>query len=502
MDSTLSKPPATTGYQEIRSASSGQRLLFLFKDSMLYGGAWAFSRVLALFTIPILTRLFSTEAYGALDAIATLGALFIAFITMGQDSAIARFYYETEDPAERREIISQSLLIQGIFCAAVGIALWLTADWVVQKMIVVPDHADTFRVLVMSYPFVILFQFCQHLSKWTFGRRQFILLSVGSGLVVAILTLILVLGFGLGIVGVFYAQLLGMGLFAVIGLFLYKDYWVWPNRFRYGRKLLSFGWPYMLVAIMGMMIPALDRIFITHFLDMEAMGYYAAGFKMAVLIVLPITAFQTAWGPFMLALYKEANALETYNQVLVYYTAAISFLGFCLVAVAEPLTMVLTSSRYLAGSVVILPIAFSLIVESIAWIMGIGIDLSKKTYGSTLSYGAGMIVSALFIAVLIAPYGIWGVAYGVLLGRIAQALSYILFAYRVYPLRFAWRKPLALFLMTLVSAVLLQRISLPTPVYHALFRFFLFLVLGGVFWRYALSAEGRHWLSVKLKSFA
>jgi O-antigen/teichoic acid export membrane protein len=502
MDSTLSKPSTTAGYQEIRNASNGQRLLFLFKDSMLYGGAWALSKVLALFTIPILTRLFSTEAYGALDAIATLGALFVSFITMGQDSAIARFYYETEDPGERKEIISQSLLIQGALCGVVSVTLWFAADWVVRNMIVVPEHAGPLRVLVMSYPFVILFQFYQHLAKWTFGRRQFIFLSVGSGMAVLALTLVLVWGLGLGVVGVFYAQLIGMGIFALVGLFMYKDFWVWPTQMNYGWKLLSFGWPYMLVAILAMMIPALDRFFITHFLNMEAMGYYAAGFKMAVLIGLPITAFQTAWGPFMLALYKEPNALETYNKVLLYYTAAISFLGFCLVAMIEPLMMVLTSSRYLQGSVVVLPIAFSLIVESIAWIMGIGIDLSKKTYGSTLSYGVGMIISAGLIWVLIEPYGIWGVAYGVFLGRVAQGLSYIVFAYRVYPLRFAWKKPLVLFLMTLVSALLFQLIPPSEPIYHALFRIFLLIALGVVFWHCAISTEERNWLFVKLKSQA
>lgn len=500
MISIFSKLRRINGGQGILNASGDRRLLFLFRDLLLYGGAWTLSKMMALLTIPILTRVFSSAEYGIIDAITVLGSISVAFITMGQDSAVARFYYDTEDPAERREIISQALFIQIALCGMVIVGLLFAADSIIQWMIKRPGYVKAFYVLIVSYPFMILFQFFQNLSKWMFNRSLFIFLSVGSNFSLLVLIFLLVSVFDLGVMGVFYAQLLSFGLLAFLGLFACRKYLVLRWNFSYRWRMLRFGCPYMFVAVAGMMIPALDRMFITRSLTLEMLGYYAVGYKTAFLVSLPITAFQTAWGPFMFATYKEPNAIENFNKVLIYYTAFISLLGYCLVATAEPLIMFLASSRYLEGSVVVLPLVFSLIIESIAWIMGIGIDLSKKTYGNAISYAIGGIVSGITIWMMIERYGFSGVAYGVMFGRIAQAITYVVFAYQVYPLRFAWKNPGIILLLTFVSAVLFQMISLPAPLYHIAFRFGSLIMLTGIVWGWVLSPEERGYIVNQFRS--
>lgn len=500
MSTVTTKHQDASDYRAVRKASIGQRLLFLTKDSFLYGGVWALSRVLALFTVPILTRLFSTEAYGAMDAIAVVGSLFVAIMTMGQDSALARFYYETEEIEEKKEIISQSLLMELVICVFVTSLLFLSSEVIVTQVVKAPEYSMEFRLLVASYPFVILFQFFQNLCKWTFARRKFIFLTVGSGMSVLFLTLILVPGVGLGVSGVFLAQLLGMALFGLWGMFICRDLLVLPRHFRYGWEMLHFGWPSMMVAVISAMIPAFDRVLITHFLGLEAMGLYALGFKLAFLMSLPITAFQTAWGPFMLALYKEDNAPETYNKVLVYYTCVISLLGFCFVALAEPVTILIASGRYRDSSVVIFPLVFALMIESIAWIMGIGIDLSKKTYASILSYLIGLASTGLMIWLLIHPLGILGVAIGVLFGRFLMGISYVVFAYHFYPLRFVWKKPFAILLLTILVTASFQFFSDRAPIFQGFFRLTLFAGLSAGIWRGVISERDRSDIISKCRS--
>ena len=266
---------------------------------------------------------------------------------------------------------------------------------------------------------------------------------------------------------------------------------MWPRTFIHGRHMLRFGWPYMVIAVTAAVIPAVDRFFITHYLNLESMGLYAVGYKFAFLLMLPITAFQTAWAPFGFAIYKEANAAETYNKVLTYYVASITVLAFCLIAVSQPMISLLASSRYLAGSIVVMPIAFGLILESTAWILGLGLDLSKRTHFSALSYFMGLSVSALTIWFLIKPLGILGVAYGMMAGRVAQGFGYSFFAYRAHPLRFGWKIPGVVLGAGLALSVVTQKISPALSVYTVGARVLLLLVLLGIIWKGAIRARER-----------
>lgn len=65
-----------------------QRVVFLAKDSALYGSASALSKCFALFTFPILTRHFTTAEYGIIDLFGMVTSALVIVVMFGQDSAI------------------------------------------------------------------------------------------------------------------------------------------------------------------------------------------------------------------------------------------------------------------------------------------------------------------------------------------------------------------------------------------------------------------------------
>jgi O-antigen/teichoic acid export membrane protein len=103
------------------SLSLKGRLHFLLRDATLYGGAAAISKAFALITFPLLARHFSVEEYGVLDYFLVLGSLLAIFFIFGQDSAVARYFYEYEETETRQQLISQSLVFQ-----LSGLALFLS----------------------------------------------------------------------------------------------------------------------------------------------------------------------------------------------------------------------------------------------------------------------------------------------------------------------------------------------------------------------------------------
>ena len=448
--------------QRVRGGSIRQRLSFLAKDSVLYGGAATLSKMLNLLILPVLTRLFSNAEYGALDVITVSGQIFVAFIIMGQDSAIARYYYEHEEESERRQIIAQAIVIELVLCLVVTLVGWFAAEVLLETVYGVTGYTEVFRLMVLSFPFAVALRFCSNLLRWTFARYQFVAVAFGSTAAIVALTILFVVGFEMGMRGIFLAQIIGNAIFAILGLYFCRHHFTWPEDFKFGGALLRYGIPYMVVAMATCLIPAIDRALISRYAGLDTLGSYAIGYRYAFMIALPVQAFFSAYLPFAFLIYKEPSAEKTYDRVLTLVVSGLCLIAIAMVAVAEPvITMppvieLVASERYLPGQVAVLPILLALVVQAMAQVMGIGIDLSKKTHLHLFIRTVGIAGPALFMWLLIEPLGIFGVACGLLLGKIAEAIAFTACAYYVYPLRFHWRRPAAVILLAAISGGIMQ----------------------------------------------
>ena len=148
----------------------------------------------------------------------------------------------------------------------------------------------------------------------------------------------------------------------------------------------------------------------------------------------------------------------------------------------------------------ILPLAFGLVSESIGWITGIGIGLSKKTYLRAVSYFVGLAVTGLSVWIFIGLLGIVGAAYGIMTGRIVQAVTYTLLAYRVYPLRFSLKVPALVFILAISMGVAMQAAQFSSIIHTGIFRTALLGMFVLVIWRSALSHGDKWILASKLKA--
>ena len=64
----------------------------LLNDSVIYGLGGAFSKSIALLTLPILTRIFSPKDFGEIEMLSVIGSLLAAGLNLGLDSAQSKFF--------------------------------------------------------------------------------------------------------------------------------------------------------------------------------------------------------------------------------------------------------------------------------------------------------------------------------------------------------------------------------------------------------------------------
>ncbi len=420
---------------------------------MLYGSSSAISKACGLVTFPILVRHFTPAEYGVLDYFLTLASLLAVLLIFGQDSAVARYFFEYTDRDARRQLISQSLLFQIAGVTLVAPLSWLLADRISAALLPseqVIRMSELLRLVLVQLPFLLLINFSQNILKWTFDRARFLTISLGMTLFQSSGILFAVLVFDAGIREVLIVCFAISAVFGTLGLFFVSKWLVWPRGFGYLRELLPFAVPFGVICVIGAITPTLERTLTDRLLGTNDLGLYAAGIKVAMIVGLMEGAFQTAWGPFSLTIHREPDAAHTYNQVLRLFALGICMFVLLLSLFAGLIVQVLASDQYRGASVVVFPVAMGLAIQATSWITDVGIGLSKRSHLNLFPYSVslGVLLGAIW---LLAPIlGLFGVGLSVLLGHLTKAVMSSWLAQRAYPLPWSYA-PVILLMMATIS---------------------------------------------------
>jgi O-antigen/teichoic acid export membrane protein len=431
-----------------------EQLAFLFKDSVVYGGAMAISRVFSMITFPLVARHLSVAEYGTLDSFLVLATFLITTLIFGQDSAVGRFFYENEDPENRREVISQSLLMQAAVCVAAVTILLLLSSRIASLVSSAEGSTRYFYIVLAQVPFTLAVNFAQNLLKWTFSRRAFLIMSIGYSAAQATCLIAAVSFFQIDTETVLLVNLINNVLFSGLGLFIVRDWLVLPKRLDLAGDLLRFAFPIGVICMLGAAVPMLERQSVEKLLGVEGLGLYAAGSKLAMLLTLVIGSFQTAWGPFSTAIHREADAAQTYNLVLSFFSLLVCVLTMLLDSIAGPLLTMLASLRYADATVVVFPLAMATAVQSISWVTEIGISLSKRT--SRVVYPQLIYVAVIASAMLflVPMLRLLGAALAMLVAQILRSIIASWLAQSVYPLPWIYGWVFKLVACTLAAGLL------------------------------------------------
>ncbi len=444
----------TLKVQNLIRLNHSSRLKFLLRDSVLYGGASALAKAFGLITFPLLARHFSVTEYGVLDYFFVLAGFLSALFIFGQDSAVARYFYESEDADTRRQFVSQSLVFQLVLMSFFLPLLWFAADWLTEKIVNISNGVLLLKIALLQVPFLLLINFSLNLLKWTLERSRFMILSLGSTAFQTVVVVVAVLRFKVGIIEIMIAGLCTSIVFGLVGVYFIRDWLVLPKSFERLWEMLPFAIPYGVICLLGAFTPMLERTFAFNLVGPEALGEYVVAAKISMLIGLAVGAFQTAWGPFSLALHKSIDAVETYNLVLKLCAFGAGISTLIITLLAKPLVFWLASPRYSGGTTAVFPLVMALAIQATSWVTEIGIGFSKKSHLGLYAYLAGAIVSLLGMLTITPSLGLLGIAFGVLGGQFSKAIVASYLAQRAYPLQWHYSPMLLALSLTMTIGII------------------------------------------------
>ncbi len=413
-----------------------EHLRQLTGESLVYGLGQAAGRGLQMLLVPVFTRVFAPDAYGVIDLVGLVGAIALLLVIMGTDAALARFFYDAADSEARRVMISTSALWRVGVCLAIAAALALGAPTVSHLLFDSPDYAKYVLITAWTIPFTAFYAFQNDVLRVTFQPWKFITLNLVNTLLVGGLSILFVVAWKKGVAGVLYGRLAGDALTALFGFALIRlqlaprvDRAVLVRMLRYGAPLIP-------VAIASWIMQYADRWALAHFRDLAAVGIYAVAVKMGAAMMLAVSAFHLAWGPFAFARARHPDAARLFSRVLTLYVGVASVIALALGLFAQEALSVLVPGAYARAALPGGFLCFAAVAQGAYYIVALGATLAFRTDIVAWTSMAAAAVNVPLNILLVQHIGIRGVSLATTVGFVLSTMLLYAWAQRVHPIPF------------------------------------------------------------------
>lgn len=417
-----------------------EKLKILLKDSFIYGLSRYISKFIAIFFIPIYTRIFSPAEYGVVDLIGASISILDMLLILGLDSATGMFYYENEDKYSRKIIVSTSLYFRMAFSIIVCSLLFFSSDFISELIFNSVEYAIFFKIGFATLPFTLAIGFFLDLMRLKFDSFKFSIISIGNAIVTSGLIIYFVIFLKLGIKGIFLGALVSSIIFFFIGLYLTYDNYIVSFSLKRFKELISFGLPLLPASMAALLMTYADRFFLLKYSTLEEVGLYSVGLKFSNVLILVISAFQLAWGPFALSLQKEKDAKKTYSKILTYYLVLTSFAAICLSLFSKEILTIMTQTEYIPAYKIVGTLSYATLFTGLYSIVSMGLILSKKTYFISIATGISGLVNVILCLLLIPNFGMFGAAISILFANLCSIYLLYLFSQKYYYIQYEIKK--------------------------------------------------------------
>lgn len=270
----------------------------ILKDSAIYVIGELFSKIVPFLLLPYLSRKLGVEGFGELSYYQTYLALFGMFLVLGQDGAVARYFY-----FYGKRSLNLVVTAGYAYTLLLGSVMLLICWW--------------FQSEIMAY-LVIASIFQSFLSVQLSVRQcqkqaiSYTTIQVLSGIVSALLTVVMLEWFNTDLVEKrILAILLSNIIVFFIAYLLYakkveKFKWFSLREYQLGiMYILGFGVPLLLHHGSLFLRGQLDRIFIHHQFSDAELGLYAMGATVASIVSVGIMAVNKAVLPYYYEALKQ-----------------------------------------------------------------------------------------------------------------------------------------------------------------------------------------------------
>ena len=475
---------------------------FLIKDSAVYGITGTVSKLIAVFTVPIIVRILTKEEFGITSTVIGASTFFVGFIMLGIDSSIARWCFdnETDDTNYKKKVTSIGFFIQLISLAICLLIFYFLKDIIGEFLF--DGNFELIKYLKMymfSIPATAFLLFSNNLFKWTFQRNKYLIISIGNTITNISLTLMFIVIYNMNITGVLLAPIISSSVFALLGIYLGREYLTTKNIWdvKLVKEMLKYGLPFAGIMIISSFLPSVDRLFLLRYVDMASIADYSIALKISGLLYLIISAFQISFGPYAYSVWEKSEAKELFGKIMTWYFAFTISVGVFLFVFGHLAIIAFAGEKYLSSLKLLPVLLIAISINSLTEFSILGINWSKKTYYNIFISITHFFALVMFNFLLTERFTLIGASISILLSNLVYILITFYVSSKFYKIVVDVKKNIGVLMVALLMYYL---VLLEINWY---LRYILIIPYTFVIYRIVLSKEQRikilNYIKIKLQ---
>lgn len=410
----------------------------LIKDSVVYGFVKYLSLISAILLTPIYTRLISKESYGIMELYNTWNTMLLSCIPLGMTTAILKYYPDSKNDKKLLKDILGTIFFSLIILSLIYTVISLIAQkFIINIYIGKIDSMITIvywqciAIVVLS----IIDEYNMNILRSEFQRRKYFIVSVLRFLILTILGFYFVYYNSADYEGFYRASIIAVFASAILGFYYIKNHVNFSFNWNLLKKILKFSIHFVSVFILFQVNNLIDRYLINEHIDLESVGIYSIGARIATMANIIYSSFTLAWYPFAMSL-KNNEHLQTIFNIVHQIFIVISLFIFLGIWMFRTELLYIFAPNYIEAYSLILVLLISNIITSASFMYSLGLHFSNKT--QYLSYAAFFSVAAhvIFSIITVKYIGINGIALGTLIGSIIWVAYQFYYAQKYFHIKF------------------------------------------------------------------
>ena len=375
----------------------------LAKNTIILGIGQFIPKIIAMITLPILTKAFTTDEYGIYDLIISFSSLAIPLMTLLIQQAVFRFLINEENEEKSKlyitnSIVFISLLSLSLFFIIIIVGSFIGIDL---KLLII-----AFLVYFAESLYDLFGQIARGYGKNILFSAAVIMYSVVNMILLVITVWINYINIINVLIIILISYIIAL-IFLALKLNITKVFDINFISLSVIKKLLIYSIPIIPSSISLWIVNLSDRVIITYFLGASYNGIYAASSKIPNLFGTIYNVFNLAWTELASRSIKENDISDYYSRL---FNSLYSFLigvMILLITVSPIMFDVLIDNKFSEGYFQI-PILFIGVLLScfVSFYGGLYIAL-KKTKQVGISSFMGCILNVVINIIFIKKIGIY-----------------------------------------------------------------------------------------------
>lgn len=395
------------------------------RDTAIYSIGTFSSKLVGFVLVPLYTnsKYLSEIDYGVLNLAEANLQFMISVFGLGLCYAFERWYWDKEYIDKRKTIFFTIQVATFLISLIFLLLLFPFSTRFSACVFSSSDYATIFNLMLINAGLEIIAQTPNSLMRLDNRPTLFTVANISKLFVSVVFTVLFIVHFGLGLEGVYYAQIIGVLVyFGIISRFLYRQSSVGFEWLAL-KDMLRFRFPFLLPVIALNVFSFNDRFVLSKMLDVVDVGIYSLGAKLSNTIkVFLITAIWLALTPTIYRMMNDPGNKRFYSKVMTYLSFVVIIFVMLFSFFGKELVMVLSKDETYWNAYIVMPVvSLGIFFGMLKDVSLIGLNITKKTksVATTTIVVTGI---NLGLNILLVPYlGILGAAFS---GLITQLLFF------------------------------------------------------------------------------